>query len=179
MWARRQPRPLWRSLVDLAVFLVVLGLVVLFLDFFHVLDFGGGNAIVKDGDSLVVDRVEVRLWGIDAPELHQTCQKSSGPYPCGIEARQALRDLVRGRMISCRQIDTDRYGRAVSICKTDAGEINRSLLDQGWAITYRSPGFSYLKAEAAARSAGRGLWQGDFEPPSDFRARSRSLETGD
>ena len=33
------------------------------------------DLFVRDGDSFVMDGQEVRLWGIDAPEYHQTCIK--------------------------------------------------------------------------------------------------------
>jgi endonuclease YncB( thermonuclease family) len=176
MWARRRPRPLWRSLVDFLTFLIVLGSVVFVLNYFDVLDIGSGNARAKDGDSLVLNAKEVRLWGIDAPELHQSCDGPTGSYACGMAARTALRDLIRGRTISCRQLDVDRYGRSVCICRDGGSEINLALLQQGWAVAYRNPGFAYIKAEAAARAKGLGVWQGQFERPEDYRARMRAAQ---
>ncbi|MFO1033561.1 MAG: thermonuclease family protein [Hyphomicrobiales bacterium] len=175
MWPRRryQPRPLWRSLLDLLAFLALLAALTFVLDYLGILDVRGSNARVKDGDSLVLDGTEVRLWGIDAPELHQTCSGPSGTYACGKEARAALGKLIRGQTITCRIMDRDRYGRSVSVCRGAANEINMDMLRQGWAIAYRNPGFAYLSAEAEAKSARRGIWQGRFERPEDFRARNR------
>ena len=34
-----------------------------------------GTATVIDGDSLTIGQTEIRLWGIDAVELYQTCQR--------------------------------------------------------------------------------------------------------
>jgi len=45
--------------------------------------------IAIDGDSLrAEDGVEYRLFGIDAPELHQSCNEVNGkPWPCGRAAK--------------------------------------------------------------------------------------------
>jgi endonuclease YncB( thermonuclease family) len=51
---------------------------------------GIGKSI--DGDSLHVDDKEVRLFGIDAPEFDQTCQRASGDWSCGAAAADQLSD---------------------------------------------------------------------------------------
>jgi endonuclease YncB( thermonuclease family) len=42
-----------------------------------------GTATVKDGDSLMIGGLEVRLHGIDAPELDQTCKDAVSPPAAG------------------------------------------------------------------------------------------------
>ncbi len=165
-------RPLWRSLVDALVFAAVLTAVVLLLDRFGMIDIGSGNASAKDGDSLVLNDTEVRLFGIDAPEYNQTCNGSAGEYPCGRKARDALRALLRNRTISCRSFETDRYGRAVSVCKDGDLEINREMVRQGWAVAYFRHSTAYAAAQKEARAARRGIWQGRFEMPENYRARN-------
>ena len=54
-----------------------------------------GRVRVIDGDSLTVDGVEVRLFGIDAPEYYQTCTRENGPWNCGIDAAQGARCPAR------------------------------------------------------------------------------------
>ena len=46
--------------------------------------YGTGHA--KDGDSLMVGDTEVRLFGIDAPEWDQSCQKNGTDWSCGAAA---------------------------------------------------------------------------------------------
>lgn len=46
---------------------------------------------VTDGDTLMLAGQRVRLWGIDAPELHQRCPDR---WLAGIEATRAMRALV-------------------------------------------------------------------------------------
>ena len=48
------------------------------------------SCIAIDGDSLKCDSQNVRLWGIDAPEMQQYCRSFDQPYLCGLEARKAM-----------------------------------------------------------------------------------------
>ena len=53
---------------------------------------------VSDGDSLRSGPLKIRLHGIDAPELKQTCADSTGaPWPCGRAARDAMAERSGGR----------------------------------------------------------------------------------
>jgi len=49
-----------------------------------------------DGDSLAIGGERMRLKGIDAPELVQSCERNGRPWACGREARDALQRLVAG-----------------------------------------------------------------------------------
>lgn len=169
-----RPRPLWRTLLDAIVFAAVLTLVVFFLDRFGLIDVGTGNARARDGDSLVLNDMEVRLFGIDAPELNQTCDGDAGEYPCGREALAALRALLKNQTITCKSWETDRYGRAVSTCRDGALEINSEMVRQGWAVAYFRHSTAYARAQKEARAAGRGIWRGKFEMPESYRARLQS-----
>jgi endonuclease YncB( thermonuclease family) len=172
-WVRR--RPFWRTLLDAIVFAAALTLVVLILDRFGLMDVGTGNARAKDGDSLTLNGAEVRLFGIDAPELNQSCGSNAGEYPCGREARDALGSLLRNKIISCKSFETDRYGRAVSVCWDGKLEINNEMVRQGWAIAYFRHATAYARAQKEARAARRGIWRGRFEMPENYRARHRPV----
>ena len=48
-----------------------------------------GRAAVIDGDTMEINGERIRLQGIDAPEVAQTCSKDSGkPWNCGLEASE-------------------------------------------------------------------------------------------
>ncbi len=129
-----------------------------------------GRAQVVDGDSLRVNGVSIRLHGIDAPESRQTCRDRSGRrYPCGQRATEHMRRLVAGRVITCRKVTSDRYGRMVAICKRGGEDIGRRMVRDGWAVAFVRYSRHYVADERAARSARRGLWQGRFITPETWR----------
>jgi len=70
-----------------------------------------GPAQAVDGDTLVVGDRKVRLFGIDAPELDQTCERSGRTWACGAAAKQMLAGLLSAGPVSCLVRDVDRYGR--------------------------------------------------------------------
>lgn len=127
-----------------------------------------GSARVIDGDGLWVQGVEIRLHGIDAFELRQTC----GDVECGLDARRALHRLVADRPVACRFVDQDRYGRQVSTCSVDGADIGAALVRQGHALAYTTYSNAYVGDENAARAARAGAWAGDVTPPSDWRRRA-------
>jgi endonuclease YncB( thermonuclease family) len=167
-------RPLWRTLVDATVFAAVLAGVALSLEYFGFTTLTPGRFKAIDGDSLRRGTLDVRLYGIDAPELNQKCNDGQGTsYPCGREALRALSELVTGQDISCRSRDVDRYGRTVAVCDAGGLEINLEMVRRGWAVAYQRHGFAYVLAERDARKSQRGMWYGDFEMPDEYRARHR------
>ena len=175
----RRPRPFYRSAVDAPIFLVVLTLVLAVMTRLGIIDLEPGAMQVVDGDSLRRGDTDIRLHGIDAPEYRQSCRdKHDTEYFCGKQAADALRGLVKGKDISCASVETDRYGRAVAVCRVGELEINREMVRLGWAIAYSSHGTFYLGVEAEAKKAKRGIWAGSFERPEDYRLRQR-LVRGD
>jgi endonuclease YncB( thermonuclease family) len=124
-----------------------------------------GFAQAIDGDSLRLDDHDIRIAGIDAPELRQTCLIRSAPYSCGDVARRALGDMLAGRIVTCRISGRDRYGRRLGVCEADGIDIGAALVSRGFAVAYGR----YENEEAGARRQKRELWSGSFERPSDWR----------
>ena len=134
----------------------------------------GGPVVVVDGDSLRLDGRNVRLHGIDAPELHQSCQQANGnSYSCGRDAKAYLHKLIAGRNVDCTLVDVDRYDRDVAVCKAGDINLNSAIVSGGWALAYRRHSLNYIKAERQARQRQKGIWRGKFENPQDWRARNR------
>ncbi len=174
-----RPRPFYRSLGDAIVFLLVLTLVLGLLKQFGMLDLAPGPVRVMDGDSLRRGSADIRLYGIDAPEYRQSCRDKHGDeYACGRLAANALRGLVQGREVSCSTFETDRYGRAVALCKVGDLDLNREMVRLGWAVAYTSHSRSYAGVEGEARKARRGIWAGTFEKPETYRSRQRLIQGG-
>ena len=126
-----------------------------------------GNAQVIDGDSLVVAGVEIRLYGIDAPEYRQPCFRRGRPWRCGIDATRALRAMIAGRPVACRSREEDRYGRTVATCSVEGRDLGAAMVAGGHAVAYGP----YQLEERAARNAGRGIWSSRFETPAAWRAK--------
>ena len=128
-----------------------------------------GRASVIDGDTIEIHGERIRLHGIDAPEGRQLCLADSARYRCGQQAAFALADRVEGAVVSCRQTDTDRYGRIVAVCSIRGEDLGSWMVSEGWALAYRKYSMDYVDEETAAKEAGRGIWRGEFEAPWEWR----------
>jgi endonuclease YncB( thermonuclease family) len=130
-----------------------------------------GSVRVIDGDTLVIEGERIRLFGIDAPELGQTCEWPNKTIQCGQIAKTAMMDLVAGAKVICLEKDTDRYGRTVAVCFVDGFDIGRNMVHTGWAVTYRKYSTDYVNAESTAKKAKRGMWKGEFVLPWEWRRK--------
>lgn len=128
-----------------------------------------GEARAVDGDSLTVSGIEVRLFGIDAPEGGQTCNRDGREWPCGEAAAGKLRSLVEGQTVSCRGRGRDIYGRVVAVCQAGGLELNRAMVTYGWATAFRSYSQDYVADETRAKAARIGIWDSTFQLPEDYR----------
>ena len=128
---------------------------------------------VVDGDTLAIGATKVRLEGIDAPETDQICLSAIGDrWTCGIKARDQLAAHIGGRSISCSPTGTDAYKRTLGICSLAGEDLNAWMVQQGWALAYVQYSSAYRKVEDDARIHQRGLWQGAFIAPWDWRHRN-------
>lgn len=133
-----------------------------------------GRASVVDGDTVEIAGKRIRLNGIDAPESRQYCDDPKGfEYPCGRSAAQALEEfLAASRPLRCNFVDRDRYGRLVGNCaRADGRNIQAWLVEQGLALDWpRYSKGAFATQQASAEAAHRGVWQGRFDLPWDWRA---------
>lgn len=129
---------------------------------------------VKDGDSLMFYRPDVkrtselRLAGIDAPELAQ---------PWGLQARSALRRKVQGRSVRIEVTDRDRYGRLVGRIWVGPTYVNAYMTQFGhaWAFDRYLKDSRIRAGQDLARREKRGLWAlppQDRLPPPTWRERN-------
>ncbi len=132
-----------------------------------------GLAAVKDGDSIVVQGREIRLHGIDAPELGQACRLAGRKWMAGLEATTWLGSRLAGRPVSCAHETYDRYKRSVATCHVAGVNLNEAIVRAGWAMAYRRYSRLYVEAEVAAKAASVGIWRGACDPPWEWRAARR------
>lgn len=134
----------------------------------------GTMLFANDGDSFAIGSEghprHLRLAGIDAPELHQSCgEPRNAAWACGRAARDALKALApRGTILSCRTRGEDDFGRTLSRCRlADGRDLAAPLVAGGWAMATNE---DYLVEEGRARRAKAGVWRGDFQSPAEWRA---------
>jgi micrococcal nuclease len=148
---------------------------------------------VSDGDTIqVVDslgtKVKVRFYGIDCPETEKSNHKTGRVFkpgqPYGEEAFRALQGKLQRQHVRLDVMDTDRYGRTVSIVWLGDRNINLEMVAEGWAWAYtqyldRPHASEYLQAEEQARAKRLGLWQqSNPQPPWEFRKGLRKGKQG-
>ena len=108
-----------------------------------------GAAFVTDGDTITINKTQVRLFGIDAPELN---------HPYGKKAKWALVKLCKGHKVRAEVTEKDDYGRTVALCTlSDGRDLSAEMVKMGMAIDW--PKFSggvYRKMETP--DARKKLW---------------------
>jgi endonuclease YncB( thermonuclease family) len=133
---------------------------------------------VTDGDSLWIQpqrggkALEVRLQGIDAPEI---CQ------PWGPQARDALQQAVLNRTVTLRATGRDDHGRTLGTLRLEGANINERLVRDGhaWSMRWRSDRGPFVAQERMAQALQRGLHAaGGAELPRDFRRRHGPCRPG-
>ena len=129
-----------------------------------------GNPRAVDGDTLDFGGGRVRLFGIDAPEAAQTCQREAEDWACGAEAKALLESLIAGQRVNCEQRDIDRYGRPVATCSVGRLDLADAIARTGLAIALEQFGSDYVPATEQARNLRLGIWGGTFQTPAEFRA---------
>ena len=128
-----------------------------------------GSADIVDGDTIKLGGIPVRLYGIDAPETRQTCQRGGRIYSCGKEATKALVELIAGQIVQCEIVGTDDYARALGICSVADTEINSTMVRNGWAFAFVKYSDRYTADQDAAQLVKAGFWAGSFIKPWEWR----------
>ena len=132
---------------------------------------------IIDGDTIIANcplknpqRVNIRIWGMDAPETNQ--------HPWGEKATNALNSIFltnKHDIITIQLKDIDQYNRYVGQIFINNKEIDVGLqmVKDGFAVVYSQYNSDpeYLHQEALAKSAKKGIWQykGSQQNPAAWR----------
>ena len=149
--------------------IIFLVLLINTLAFSKVLNASSSLKII-DGDTIILNSEKIRFYGIDTPEIKQTCTDNYGhTYLCGVKAKLELEKIIGSRKVSCIKKTKDRYKRSISICYVDKNDINSLMVKRGWALAYRKYSKKYVKDEAIAKLNNAGMWSGKFIAPWKWR----------
>ena len=138
-----------------------------------------GQIKVVDADTIVLNEEKIRLYGIDAPETNQNCYINREAWPCGKQATKYLKNLLKNVSLSslnCKISNKDRYGRSIGLCYIADNNINRDLVENGWALAYREYSKDFIHNEILASKKKIGMWQGEFVAPWNWRRGIRMYE---
>lgn len=133
-----------------------------------------GRVRVIDADTFDVGGRRVRLFGVDAPELAQTCRTRAGKaWACGQWSSDQMRRRFGGKRAQCRVMDVDRYDRLVARCVVDRQDVAEVLVREGWGFAYAAYSADYIDLEKRAAVDNRGLWAGQWQRPDAYRRARR------
>ena len=128
---------------------------------------------IVDGDTVQIDQTKIRLNGIDAPETDQLCLDAKAVrWTCGIAARDELARYAGGKEWTCHVTGADRYGRSLATCEVSGEDVQKWMVQSGWALSFVRYSHAYDADGGVARSAHYGLWAGAFIAPWDWRSRN-------
>ena len=133
-----------------------------------------GSPSVTDGDTIRMGETRIRLEGIDAPEISQTCSRSDGTrWKCGQQSKAALIEKIGKQTVRGEISGTDRYKRSLGTCFVGKLNLNQWMVQNGWSVAYRQYSKIYVADEQAARRLRLNIWSGDFQMPNEFRSRKK------
>jgi endonuclease YncB( thermonuclease family) len=130
-----------------------------------------GRATAVTGGTLRIKDKTVQLDGIEAPDLEQRCTRAGKRWRCGEAAAEALGRILRGKNARCEIGRFDASGRANGSCTIDGRDIAQQLVREGAVFASGGLFTGYGSAEREAKAQNAGLWAGEAERPSEFRAK--------
>lgn len=99
----------------------------------------------------------IKLTGIAPLQLEKKCEDKLGNFwPCGMFARTALRQFVRGRPIECAPTEGAEVAIIETRCSLAGFDISAWLVWQGWGV----PEDGLFETELdQAQNNGHGIWR--------------------
>lgn len=97
----------------------------------------------------------ITIAGIEVVDSAQVCAASGRQWPCGMAARTAFRQFLRGRTIECALPAPVREGPVSLACNLGGQDLGTWLVAQGWALAAGDG--PYADTEEEARRARRGI----------------------
>ena len=124
---------------------------------------------VKDGDTFYLHLLEMRPWGVDAPNPGDKCSIDGQERDIHSAATEALKRIVRDQPVTCTIWHPEwklRWPpRWIATCQAGSVDVAAELVRQGFACDYTK--FSrghFLEHQRQARFETLGVWRCDAVP---------------
>ncbi|HBC08651.1 MAG TPA: hypothetical protein DC046_13890 [Rhodospirillaceae bacterium] len=140
-----------------------------------------GRACVIDGETLMLGGKRrhtkceggdiVKLWGVAAFKLKQTCDHGGRAVLCGRYSAAMLQEKIKTAEIRCEEKATAFGGITIAECFVGADNINQHMVANGFALANRKDTERYTGYEAQAKAQNKGMWVTKFTPPWDYVGR--------
>ncbi len=129
---------------------------------------------VIDGDTIHIGKLKYRLFGIDAPEIKQICEKDNTKIQCGVIAKSVLKNKIADKIPECIVKDKDRYQRLVAECFIGKESLSRFMVREGYAVAYSQYSKDFIDDEKYAKENKLGIWSMNFQVPFEYRKSLRN-----
>ena len=124
------------------------------------------KGLLRVGDQLI------SLYGVSLPAPSRVCEDDDVPWPCGAIAWQALDQHLLNRKLDCVYVPLLGSSGGITLtaeCWVGERNLNRWLVESGWALTVSDTESVYHADERLAQRNNLGLWRGGFIPPDTWR----------
>ena len=100
----------------------------------HIRTITCSTIVVTDGDTFRCNGKRIRLAHIDAPELPGHCRAGRSCTPGDPFASKAYLRSLTSYPVTCRAIDTDKYGRTVAFCEANGKDLSCAMVQSKHAV---------------------------------------------
>jgi endonuclease YncB( thermonuclease family) len=91
----------------------------------HLCSTVSGHARVIDGDTIVVEGIHVRIFGLDAEELNESFGKIAKGY---------MEYLTRNQEVACKLTGDRSYDRYIGVCAISGSDLAKNMVAAGMAL---------------------------------------------
>lgn len=128
-----------------------------------------GAVRVLSGDTIVLDGHIIKLYGVAAPDIKQTCAAQDGRgYRCGQQSAMWLSQWLSDNMVECHIVQDSGQGFLFGVCLLGTYDIGAAVVNAGWAVVNPAQSKIYEPYQKQAIENRRGMWDGKFYMPWDW-----------
>lgn len=128
-----------------------------------------GQPQIVSTSSLALNGKRIVFFGVDPAMKMMPCSVGNRGWDCGTAALRILMNLIGREPVSCEPKGIDLFSRVFAKCSVHGQDIALALVEAGMAVAIPEETTEYVEAEKKAKAEKKGIWQGTFVPPSEFR----------